>query len=303
MGGIPDMTLLRHASPPLSIGCRAFPLLALLTLTAYVLFAAAPVQASEEDEDVIIFSDISEDMDDAPGYDTEPEKKNWKFSLGAIVGFKPDYEGSDDYEFAWAPDIKISWRDIIVFRGKSLRVVYRNDRLKAGALVAAEGGRDEDDNNALRGLGDVDSGVAVGGFLDYKLIKRITVQSEFRHEVAGGHGGALLDLGINFKLPLDKPWARAYFGTTIASDDYMEEFFSVNATQSANSGIAQYDADGGVKSFTFSLASGYDITENWVIGATVVYSRLTGDAGDSPIVESRGSKDQFTTGIGLSYQF
>ncbi len=58
-----------------------------------------------------------------------------------------------------------------------------------------------------------------------------------------------------------------------------------------------------MKSFTFSLASGYDITENWVIGATVIYSRLTGDAGDSPIVESRGSKDQVTAGLGLSYQF
>ena len=63
------------------------------------------------------------------------------------------------------------------------------------------------------------------------------------------------------------------------------------------------DADGGVKNFTFSLTSGYDITKNWVIGVTAIYRRLTGDAGDSPIVESRGSKDQFTAGVGLSYQF
>ena len=237
-------------------------------LTLFPLLSVGPALASEEDEDVIIFSDVSEDMDDAPGFDTEPEKENWKFSVGAVVGVKPDYEGSDDYEFAWAPDLKVSWRDIIFLRGKSLRVVYRNDRLKAGALVAAEGGRDEDDNNALRGLGDVDSGVAAGAFLDYKLIKRVTLKTEFRQEFAGGHGGALLDLGVDLKLPLDKPWLRAYFGATIASDDYMEEFFGVNANQSANSGIPQYDADGGVKNFTFSLTSGYDITENGGMGAT-----------------------------------
>lgn len=298
------MTLRRNTSPPFLLGrwVRLLAVLATLVAWAFVVMPSA-LADNEEDEDIIIFSDVAEDMDDAPGYDTEPEKENWNFSLGVIAGIKPDYEGSDDYEFAWVPDIRISWRDIIVFRGKSLRAIYRKDRLRAGALVAAEGGRDEDDNNALRGLGDVDSGAAVGAFLDYELIKRVTFQSEFRHEVAGGHGGALLDLGLSLRLPLDKPWVRTYFGTTIASDDYMEEFFAVNANQSAGSGLQQYDADAGVKSFTFSLASGYDITENWVIGATVIYSRLTGDAGDSPIVESRGSKDQVTAGLGLSYQF
>jgi outer membrane scaffolding protein for murein synthesis (MipA/OmpV family) len=262
-----------------------------------------PASASEEDEDTIIFSDVSEDLDSAPGFDTEPEKENWKFSLGAVVGIKPDYEGSDDYEFAWAPDIKISWRDTIVLRGKSLRVVYRWNKLRAGALIAAEGGRDEDDNNALRGLGDVDSGVAAGAFLDYKILKRVTLKSEYRHEFADGHGGALFDLGAELKLPFGKPWVKTYFGATYASEDYTQAFFGVNANQSAGSGLPQYDTDGGVKNFTFSLASGYDITENWVIGATVIYKRLVGDAADSPLVEQRGSKDQVTAGIGLSYQF
>jgi outer membrane scaffolding protein for murein synthesis (MipA/OmpV family) len=262
-----------------------------------------PGFADGEDDDVMMFSDVSEEMDNAPGFDTEPAKENWKFSLGAVVGIKPDYEGSNDYEFAWAPDIKISWRDTIVLRGKSLRVVYRWNKLRAGALIATEGGRDEDDNNALRGLGDVDSGFAAGAFLDYKILKRVTLKSEYRHEFADGHGGALFDLGAELKLPFGKPWVKAYFGATYASEDYTEAFFGVNANQSAGSGLPQYNADGGVKNFTFSLASGYDITENWVIGATVIYSRLVGDAADSPIVEQRGSKDQVTAGIGLSYQF
>ena len=143
-------------------------------------------------EDVIIFEDVAEELDDAPGFDTEPGKKDWKFSLGAVVGVKPDYEGSDDYEFAWAPNLRISWRNTIVLQGKSLRVVYRWNKLRAGALIVAEGGRDEDDNNALRGLGDVDRGAAAGAFLDYEIIKNITLKSEFRQEFAGGHGGDCL---------------------------------------------------------------------------------------------------------------
>jgi len=57
-------------------------------------FHVMPTSASEEDEDTIIFSDVSEDLDNAPGFDTEPEKEDWKFSLGAVVGVKPDYKGS-----------------------------------------------------------------------------------------------------------------------------------------------------------------------------------------------------------------
>lgn len=277
------------------------PVIPALVIAAFCY--VTPGLAGEVVEDVIIFSDVSEELDDAPGFDTEPGKKDWKFSLGAVVGVKPDYEGSDDYEFTWAPDLKISWRNTIVLRGKSLRVVYRWNKLKAGALIEAEGGRDEDDNNALRGLGDVDSGAAAGAFLDYEIIKNITLKSEFRQEFAGGHGGALFDLGAEAKLPVGAPWFKAYFGATYASDDYTKEFFGVNAKQSASSGIPQYNTNGGVKNITFSLASGYDITESWVIGATLIYSRLVGDVADSPIVDSRGSKDQFTAGAGLSYQF
>ena len=219
------------------------------------------------------------------------------------MGVRPDYEGSDDYEFAWAPDIKISWRDIIVLQGRSLRAIYRNGGLKVGPLIALESGRDDGDNNALRGLGDIDTGLSGGAFLTYEVIDRVTLETEFRKEFAGGHGGALWDFGVGLRLPFEKPLIKGYAGATYASDDYMSEFFGVNAVQSANSGLPVFGADAGIKSVTLSLSSGFDIDETWVIGARIIYSRLVGDAADSPIVDQRGSENQITLGVGLSAQF
>jgi len=268
-----------------------------------LLTLSGSATAADDTDDIIIFSDQFEDLDDAPGFDTEPEKKDWRFSLGAIVGVRPDYEGSDDYEFAWAPDIKISWRDTIVLQGRSLRAVYRKGGLKLGPLIALESGRDDGDNNALRGLGDIDTGLSGGAFLTYEVIERLTLETEFRQEFAGGHGGALWDFGVGLRLPFEKPVIKGYAGATYASDDYMEEFFGVNAVQSANSGQPVFGADGGVKNVTMSLSTGFDIDESWVIGGRVIYGYLLGDAADSPIVDRNGSRHQVTVGVGLSAQF
>jgi outer membrane scaffolding protein for murein synthesis (MipA/OmpV family) len=255
--------------------------------------------------DVLTYSDLGEDLDDAPGFVSEPDNEtNWKVSLGIIGGTRPDYEGSDDYELAWAPDIKVSWRGIIVIRGKSGRVVYRNGDFKGGLLIRAEGGRDDDDNKALKGLGDVDSGMSIGTFMEYDISDRLTAKGEFRHEVGIGHGGGIVELGLHLGFPLDKkPWIKGHIGTTIATGEYMDEFFSIDAGQAAASGYTTYDADWGPKNFESSLMVGYDITESWVVGGMVLYSRLVGDAADSPIVDKKGSPNQFTAGISLGYQF
>jgi outer membrane scaffolding protein for murein synthesis (MipA/OmpV family) len=40
---------------------------------------------------------------------------------------------------------------------------------------------------------------------------------------------------------------------------------------------------------------------NWTIGAGIVYSRLADEAGQSPIVSDRGSRDQWVAGAGAMY--
>jgi outer membrane protein len=49
------------------------------------------------------------------------------------------------------------------------------------------------------------------------------------------------------------------------------------------------------------LVAIFSFSEKWHVAGGVIYSRLLGDAADSPIVDNRGSEDQFFAGIGIAY--
>jgi outer membrane scaffolding protein for murein synthesis (MipA/OmpV family) len=80
----------------------------------------------------------------------------------------------------------------------------------------------------------------------------------------------------------------------------MDAFFSVNAQQAARSGFNAYDADAGIKDVYLGLNADIPLSQQWSLKMTGMYSRLIGDAADSPIVES---EDQFFGGLGLTYRF
>ena len=300
------MSYLRNKSPVQSAPenlYRARPVEFAAAILASCLLAGPAVA---DFDDVTTVMDLEDDFQETPGFDTRPandDESDWDFRVGALVGFKPEYEGSDDYESVLAPNWRVAWRRTIVLQGKNLRVQYTGDNYRVGALVGKESGRDEDDNDNLEGLGDVDSGWSAGLFGRYDIDEHIRLQAEGRQEFAGGHSGLVVDAGAEVTLPFDSPLLRAYAGVTYASSDYMEEFFSISSKQSANSGKPTYDADAGIKNVTLALSAGYDITDNWVIGAIIRYDRLVGDAEDSPIVDDGGSRDQFTGGVSIAYQF
>jgi outer membrane scaffolding protein for murein synthesis (MipA/OmpV family) len=250
-------------------------------------------------EEAELWADLSEEINEAPIYEDEKaNERNWALSIGLGAGVAPDYEGSNDYEFGFGPNISASWRDTIFFKGKSLGAnIIRDKNLKAGLILAKASGRDEDDNDKLEGLGDVDGGLEVGGFVSYKN-KPWRLKAEARQEVDSGHEGALVELSVGTDLPLTKPLVFVELGSTWASDDYMESFFSIDSQQSADSGLKRYNADAGFKDVNISISAGYPITDRWRIGAMLEYKRLLGDAADSPIVDD---KNQFVAGFSFSY--
>jgi outer membrane scaffolding protein for murein synthesis (MipA/OmpV family) len=69
-----------------------------------------------------------------------------------------------------------------------------------------------------------------------------------------------------------------------------------------------FSADGGLNRIsTFSILS-YDLDRNalnggWSVYGVGGYSRLLGDAADTPFTSERGSANQFIAGLGLGYTF
>jgi outer membrane protein len=279
---------------------KSYKGLLLLTLTTLFSIALITGVASADDamEEAEEWADISEEINEAPIYEAEATDKKWTLNIGLGGGISPDYEGSNDYGFGFGPNISASWRDTIFYKDKSLGAnLIRKEYLKAGLIAARATKRKEDDNDKLEGLGDVDGGIEVGGFVSYKN-KPWRFKTEARQEVDSGHEGALVELSVGLDLPFVKPVVYVELGTTWASDDYMENFFAIDSQQSSNSGLKRYNADAGFKDVNLSISVGYPITKRWRIGAIVEYKRLLGDAADSPIVDD---KNQFVAGLALSY--
>lgn len=228
------------------------------------------------------------------------------FKVGGFVAVVPKFEGSDEYEVIGFPMIAPSGSigdGRVQFRGPDdLRFRLLDfSGFEAGALVGWRFDREEDDSDRLRGLGDVDGGVLVGGFVAYRAgwLKPFV---SFNHQVSGDDAGALVRFGAESTQRVSEHLSlTALVGANWASDDFMDAYFSISPTQSANSeaGLGVYDADAGIKDVHLGLSADLDLTDRWTLKIGGRYTRLVGDAADSPIVES---EDQFMGGLGFTYR-
>ncbi len=259
---------------------------------------------AQDTEDFDQWSNLSEqeDFDPEPTPDAKGERGDWFVRLGVLGGVAPAYLGSDNYELAYAPDIKIVWKDRVFIRGRKLGVnIFRYEQVKAGAFVRYSGGRSEN-NEGLEGLGDVDMTITGGAFFNYRY-KILRFKSEIRHDLLGNDQGTMAIARLGSKFPFKAPMFSFNVGGTWTSGEYMDTFYGISARQSLRSGLRQYDADAGIRDVFVHLATGYKLSQHWRVTVQAQYRRLLADAADSPIVQDRGSRNSFVGGLGLSYTF
>lgn len=241
---------------------------------------------------------------------TPDQDGDWRIETGAGVIYAPDYEGSDDYEFNPVPLVEINWRDRVALTTKGgpgligTPVLGENYRIDMG--VRYDFGRDEDDNDALRGLGDLEVG-AVGILKASYEFGMFGTGLELAHDLGGDRDGttATFELGVKQPVLGGRAFAGLTADATWASDDYMQNTFGISATQSAASraGLGVFDAEAGFKDVGLSATLGYSVTEEISLLSMARYSRLLGDAADSPLVDREGSANQFGLFIGASYRW
>lgn len=239
---------------------------------------------------------------------SRPDSWDWRVKLGAGAMVGPDYEGSDDHEIRPIPDIEINYRDALTLKNTALsydamKAISPGSAWRLGPRARYAFGRDQDDNDALRGLGDVDGSVELGGFVGYG-VGPWSAELSVLQDVADGHDGLIAQLegGYSFRFT-PRLGGRLSAATSYADDDYMQSFFGVTAAQAARSGYAAQTADAGFKDAGIALGLSYGLTENWALGGFVGYKRLLGDAADAQIVDDAGSANQIRTGLTLNYTF
>lgn len=227
--------------------------------------------------------------------------------LGGAVAFKPRYEGSDEYEAYGIPIIRPSFGGGL---GGRVNVRGADDArfrllefggFELGPLAGYAFGRDEDDGRLLRGLGDVDGGLVLGGYVGYRL-GPVLFDVSYHHIVTGDEG-AQIRFGGEIRQPVNQAVTLiSRVGATYADDTYMSNYFGISSAQAARSvpGLPAYGTSAGIKDVHAEVGTQIQLSEKWRLRALARYARLLGDAADSPVVET---EDQFSGSIGLSYTF
>lgn len=227
--------------------------------------------------------------------------------VGLGVGFAPDYEGSEDMKAIPLLQARFNFENdmYIGLLGNTLKVnLVPSKSWNAGPLLRYRAERDDVDNDRVDRMEDVDAAVELGAFLNYNYQNWIFAISAAQ-DVSDAHDGYVIDFGVGYRYMIHDRAILTVFGKgSYASDDYMDTYFSVDVADSLRSGLEVYDADDAeFKDVGVGALLQYNITDNWGVLGVLQYTRLLGDAKDSPVVDDEGDPNQFVGGLIVNYRF
>lgn len=276
-------------------------------VAAFACLAATAVPASAQDEQA-----PAQPPAQATVYDGD------YLSVGVGAGYGPTYDGSDDYTLFPAPIVQGSLGGIKINpRAAGLAVDFVPGPLNLGVAGRMRKNRASDIKDpVVESLGELDTAVEVGPTVGLSLpgvlhqYDSLTLSVDTRWDVAGAHKGMVVDPSITYFTPLSRGMAASLSLSAEHGDGkYLDYYYSVTPAQALASGLPAFDAAGG--GFTKaggSLLLAFDLDgelANGGFGLVLLgaYSRMLGDAKDSPLTSVRGSADQWMGAVGIGYTF
>ncbi|NDR56037.1 MipA/OmpV family protein [Aliiruegeria sabulilitoris] len=222
-----------------------------------------------------------------------------RYDIRAGVQARPAYFGSD--EMVAAPDFALHFD---YARLKGLGAYGDPDGNSVPRALGIRGSlrfigkRSADDFDELKGLEDIDPSLELGLGLVYRQ-RNFEAFGDVRYG-AIGHNGFVGELGADAIVFPSERWEfrlgpRMVFG----DDEFANTYFGVSDSESIDSGLASYNADGGLLGAGFEAKAKYRFNELWGLEASFRADRLLNSAADSPITEM-GSEDQFRIRLGIT---
>jgi outer membrane protein len=223
----------------------------------------------------------------------------------------PKYLGSDEY--ALYPYIIGGFRregSPLDFSapgdGLGISILHRDSVINFGPAVEFVSEREQEDVGYP--VGDVGFTVEAGGFVEIFPTPNFRLRAEVRQGI-GGHEGLVADLSADFVIRDRDTYVfsigpRARWG----DNDFHDAYFGVPIIPSVPVVPGPYvpppyDPGSGIYSYGAAAGLTYKLGRNWGMQGYLGYDRLVGDAADSPIVRPLGSRDQFSGGLGLFFEF
>ncbi len=179
--------------------------------------------------------------------------------------------------------------------------LIRSERLSLGPAFRIEGKREIDDAGGR--LTPVGRTVEVGAFMAAWPTTWLRLRGDVRKGL-GGHKGWVGTVGADYVARDADRWLFSIGPRATLADAKRERaYFGVDAASAARTGLPVYDPDGGIESVGVTSALSYALTPRWGVQGQVQYARLSGDAGDSPVVRRIDSRNQLAVGAAVTYTF
>lgn len=248
-------------------------------------------------------------------------------SVGVGAGLVPSYSGSDDYVLfplplivgrvggvgirPNGPGIRLDLLSPAPALGPNQKTTFnfgpairfRNDRAQ----------QIQDDVVELAEDLDVALEVGLAGGVTFPGVfnsqDSVTLNTQVRWDVLGAHDGMLVEPTVGYARPFGRGVLfQANVGLQFVDDSFADYYFTVTPEQSAATGLPLFEADGGLNSVSSTAIVNVDLDGNALNGGfslyTVLgYTRLVGDAADTPFTDIRGDANQFIAGVGVGYTF
>ncbi|MGZ8998506.1 MAG: MipA/OmpV family protein [Allosphingosinicella sp.] len=238
--------------------------------------------------------------------DEPPRKRDILVTIGLGAQAYPRFPGSEDLRLAPLP--VFSFRkagDPMGFEapdeGTGFALIGKKNGFQAGPAIQLQNKRKETDVGAA--VGNVGFTIEAGAFVQAHLGDNLRVRAEARRGI-GGHKGWVGDVGLDLiGRPSDSTVMSIGPRLRLANRRYQRAYFGVAPPVAAITGLAPHDPSPGVKAVGIVAGLTHQFSNRWGIYAYAGYDRLIGDAADSPIVRTFGSRGQPSAGLALTYTF
>ena len=247
-------------------------------------------------------------------------------TVGAGAAVNPSYTGSDDYVVSVLPLVLGSIGGVEISpRAGGVSVDFIPDPqdgvgfdLGFSARLRSNRAQQIEDPIVLL-YGELDRAVEIGPRVGVNFpavlnpYDSVSVGADVMFDVAGAHGGTVVTPTVAYTTPLSQAiLANFSLSAEWADEDFQDYYFGVpvfNTLVPDDSLLPGFDPDGGsFNSVGANLLVGIDLNGDVTDGGLGLillggYSRLLGDAADTPFTTIRGSRNQFLTAVGLTYTF
>lgn len=266
-----------------------------LALVASVCLMTGTAAAQSEDAD-------NEKTRASKSSQSASAEDDWQVMAGLGVGIAPEYRGADSYAAIPLPYFSVSkgrfFADIL--RGIGWKVIQTENWTLAPTISYARG---RDNEGAISAFDDVSDSAMAGVLLNWQS-GHWELDSDLATPVTGDLEGWRLRSYVRYRARITERLSYAIGpGATWADSDWNDSLYGVSAADAARSGLDAYRADDSHFRTSLNGRLSYYLTRKLNVSLIARYSRLYGDAADSPIVKDVGDANQLFGSVLATYKF